>query len=57
MLVLITNTILYYSIIISYHIILYIIKVGLIRHGCATWLHQIAEILLNFYIFLRTKKE
>ena len=56
MLVLIINTILYYSIIISYHIILYIIKVGL-RCGCATWLHQIAEILLNFYIFLRTKKE
>ena len=29
-------------------ILLYIIKVGLKRRGCATWLHQIAEILLNF---------
>ena len=34
--------------IISYHIILYIIKVGLRRRGCAKWQHQIAEILLNF---------
>ena len=33
---------------ISYHIILYIIKVGLRRHDYATWLHQIAKNLLNF---------
>ena len=31
-----------------YYIILYIIKVGLKRWGYTTWLHQIAEILLNF---------
>ena len=30
------------------HIILYHIKVGLRRPGCTIWLHQIAEILLNF---------
>ena len=32
----------------SYHIIYCIIKVGLISRGCATWLHQIAKILLDF---------
>ena len=31
-------------------IILYIIKVGLRSRGCAMWLHQIAEILINFQI-------
>ena len=30
------------------YIILYIIKVGLRRRGCTKWLHQIAEILINF---------
>ena len=34
--------------IILYHIILYIIKVGLRRRGCAKWQHQIVEIFLNF---------
>ena len=38
------------------YIILYIIKVGLRRRSCATWLHQIAEILLNFYIFKELKR-
>ena len=33
----------------SYYIILlYIIKIELRCCGCATWLHQITEILLNF---------
>ena len=32
---------------IIYHI-LYIIKVGLRRRGCITWLHQIVEILTKF---------
>ena len=29
-------------------LLLYIIKVGLRHRGCAKWLHQIAEILINF---------
>ena len=33
-----------------YHIILYIIKVGLRCRSCATWFHQIVEILINFQI-------
>ena len=37
-----------YIYIISYYIILYIIKVGFKRHGCTTCLHQIAEILIDF---------
>ena len=36
-------------------IIYYIIKVGLRHRGCAKWFHQIAEILLNFYIFKELK--
>ena len=36
-------------------IIYYIIKVELRRRGCAKWFHQIAEILLNFYIFKELK--
>ena len=38
------------------HIILCIIKIGVRCHGYATWFHQIAEILLNFYIFKELKK-
>ena len=30
------------------YIILYIIKIGFRRCGCAKWRHQIAEIFLNF---------
>ena len=37
-----------YHIILYFIFILYIIKVGLKRYNCATWLHQIAEILINF---------
>ena len=36
-------------------IILYIIKVGLSCRGYTTWLHQIVEILLIFYIFKELK--
>ena len=36
-------------------IIYYIIKVGLRCRDCAKWFHQIAEILLNFYIFKELK--
>ena len=42
------NIYIYIYHIISYHIILYIIKVGLRRRGCAKWRHQIVEIFLDF---------
>ena len=43
-------------------IILYIIKIGLKHRSCAKWLHQIARILINFYIlridtYISQKKE
>ena len=30
------------------NVVYYIIKIGLRRHDCAKWLHQIEEIFLDF---------